>query len=99
MTVGGPHTGPYFVNVNRPFIFLIKENHSNTVMFNGRFSGKPGRGEFELVSRWNHPFKFWEERPDKGIRFCSLPKVRHSKGRPRKTKIFLIERSLIYNFS
>ncbi len=32
---GGPHTGPYFVNVNRPFIFLIKENHSNTVMFMG----------------------------------------------------------------
>jgi len=31
----GGHTGPYFVNLNRPFIFLIKENHDNTIMFMG----------------------------------------------------------------
>lgn len=31
----GGHVGPYLVNVNRPFIFLIKENHSNTIMFMG----------------------------------------------------------------
>jgi len=31
----GPHIGPYFVNLNHPFIFLIKENHDNTIMFMG----------------------------------------------------------------
>jgi serpin B len=31
----GQHSGPYFVNLNRPFIFLIKENHDNTIMFMG----------------------------------------------------------------
>ena len=33
--VGEGHTGPYFVNVDYPFIFLIKENHDNTIMFMG----------------------------------------------------------------
>ncbi|MGO9481346.1 MAG: serpin family protein [Candidatus Kryptoniota bacterium] len=32
---GGGHSGPYMVNVNRPFIYLIKENHDNTIMFMG----------------------------------------------------------------
>lgn len=31
----GGHSGPCFVDVNRPFIFVIKENHSNTIMFMG----------------------------------------------------------------
>lgn len=32
---GGGHSGQYMVNVNRPFIYLIKENHDNTIMFMG----------------------------------------------------------------
>ena len=34
-TVVGPEPQPYMFNVNRPFIFLIKENHDNTFMFMG----------------------------------------------------------------
>ncbi len=31
----GPEPEPYMFNVDRPFIFLIKENHDNTIMFMG----------------------------------------------------------------
>ncbi len=34
-TFAGPHTGPIYFDVNRPFIFVIKENHDNTIMFMG----------------------------------------------------------------
>ncbi|HEY9165704.1 MAG TPA: serpin family protein [Candidatus Kryptonia bacterium] len=29
------HSGPILFNVNRPFLFLMKENHNNTIMFMG----------------------------------------------------------------
>lgn len=32
---GGGHSGPIMIDVNRPFLFLIKENHDNTIMFMG----------------------------------------------------------------
>ncbi len=34
-TVVGPHLGPIMFDVNHPFLFLIKENHDNTIMFMG----------------------------------------------------------------
>ena len=34
-TVAGPKPGPIFFAVIRPFMFLIKENHDNTIMFMG----------------------------------------------------------------
>ncbi len=34
-SVEGPDGGPIFFRVNRPFAFLIKENHANTIMFMG----------------------------------------------------------------
>ncbi len=36
LSIGGGHPiGPIMVNANRPFTFLIKENHDNTILFMG----------------------------------------------------------------
>jgi len=39
------HKGPIYFKINRPFIFLIKENHDNTIMFMGVVVDPSATGE------------------------------------------------------